>query len=424
MKKYIFLYILFAVAIIAGFILYASFMVIPERQEIDLLAVNEIVKSAEQNWHDMQKMHNMMPFTYRASIIDNSGRLIWATDREVADNLQEAVRRGYVILDIIVDGSVAGKTLIETKPDDFDKQIKVRFARLAVISVMLLCAVSAMVLIGLHISIIKPFKRLESFAHKISTGRFDEPLPMDKNNMFGLFTQSFDVMRESLLEARRRQMEAERAKKELIASISHDIKTPVTSIRLIAEFLLAINPESAVCEKLKTIEAKADQINRLINDMMHSTLEELGELKVNIKSESSETLRSLFENADSYSRVAIGHIPQCMVDLDGSRMEQVIGNIITNSYKYADTAIDIVCAVDGEYLRIDIKDYGTGVEPEAIELICTKYYRGENARASQKDGEGLGLYIAKLLMSKMGGGLEVYNRSDGFGVKLMLPLSR
>lgn len=423
MKKYIYFYVLLAAAIIAGFILYASFIDIPVRREVDMLAVNGIVKSVEQNWHDPQKLHDNS-FKYHACVIDNSGGLVWATDREVADTLQKAVRQRYAILDITVDGCIVGKVLIETNPGDFNGEIKGRIARLTAIAVVLLCAVSFLFLLGIHTAVVKPFQRLESFANKISTGMFDEPLPMDKNNIFGLFTQSFDVMRASLLEARHRQMEAERAKKELIASLSHDIKTPVTSIKLIAELLLAVNTEPTIYDKLKTIEDKADQISRLMNDMMHSALEELGELNVNLTSESSEVLRSLFEDSDPYGHVRIGDIPQCMVDMDVSRVEQVIGNIITNSYKYAGTDIDVECSVDGGFLRIDLNDYGAGVEPDAIELVCAKFYRGENAKASHKDGEGLGLYIAKLLMEKIGGGLEVYNRTDGFSVRLMLRLSR
>lgn len=423
MKKYVYMYVLLAFMLIAGFILYSSFQRIPMRQEINMLAINEIVKSVEQNWHSTQNL-NQLSFSYRACVIDNSGQLVWASDAVVADNLQDAMLRGYATPDVYEAGQAVGKVLIETNPTNLDSQANKQLARLSFITVTLLCAVSLLFLLGVDTIIIKPFKSLESFAHKISTGRFDEPLPMDKNNIFGLFTQSFDVMRESLLEARHSQITAEREKKELIASLSHDIKTPVTSIKLISELLLAKNPEPNVYEKLKTIEAKADHINHLMNDMLHSALEELGELKVNLTSESSEVLQSLIKNTDHYCKVRIGNIPQCLVDIDISRMEQVIGNIITNSYKYAGTGIDVICVLDNEFLRVEINDYGSGVEPDAVELICTKFYRGENAKTSQQDGEGLGLYVAKILMDKMDGGLEAYNRADGFGVRLMLRLSR
>jgi len=106
------------------------------------------------------------------------------------------------------------------------------------------------------------------------------------------------------------------------------------------------------------------------------------------------------------------------------RMEQVIGNIITNSYKYAGTDLQIRFEALEDLLHIWLKDFGNGVSPEELELICTKFYRGENAKAAQKGGEGLGLYIAKQLMEKMGGGLEALNESDGFVIHFWIPLSR
>ncbi|MCC8122782.1 MAG: HAMP domain-containing histidine kinase [Oscillospiraceae bacterium] len=423
MKRYIGLYILLVAAILVGFIMNAKLLEVPVSQEVDPLAVNDIVKIVEESWPDLLQMDSSA-FLYPACAIDNEGRIMWATDSTIADNMQTAIRWGYTIMDITVDSTVVGKVLIETTPHDLGERLQRQMANQATAAIILVCVVSLLFLLLLHHVMIRPFQKLESFAHKISTGRFDEPLPMEKNNVFGLFTQSFDVMRASLLEARHKQTEAEQAKKELTVSLSHDIKTPLTSIKLIVELLLAGNPAPPTYDKLKTLEAKADQISRLINDMMHSALEELGELKVNLTSESSEVLKNIFADADYQGLVKIGSIPQCMIDLDPLRMEQVIGNIITNSYKYAGTDIDVEMKIENGYLTIHVNDYGTGVEAEEIELICNKFYRGENAKASQKDGEGLGLYVSRQLMRKMDGELEVYNRKNGFTVTLMLRLSQ
>jgi signal transduction histidine kinase len=168
---------------------------------------------------------------------------------------------------------------------------------------------------------------------------------------------------------------------------------------------------------------KANQISYLINNMLHNALEELNELKVNPVSKESNVLLTLFKNADYLAKTRIGDIPSCLVELDTARMEQVIDNIITNSYKYAATDIDVSFKICEEFLQVDINDYGKGVIPDELELICTKFYRGENALTSQKDGEGLGLYIAKQLMEKMGGGLEACNRDNGFTIRLWIELS-
>ena len=94
-------------------------------------------------------------------------------------------------------------------------------------------------------------------------------------------------------------------------------------------------------------------------------------------------------------------------------MSQVIGNIISNSYKYADTKIDISYDFSGNYLEMIIKDYGEGVAPEEIELLTNKFYRGRKNTAG-KDGSGLGLYISSELMKKMQGQLICINDKEGF----------
>ena len=423
MRKYALLYAILITIIFAGCLMFIAAQETIQPKETDYIAINEIAKLAALYWQTPDDL-SRMDVAFRYSIIDNDGAVRYSSDGDLPNSLPSAIKRGFVPIDIFVDSMSVGKALIEANPDDAATEARTRLTGVIAITLALVVALNFAFLLALHNVLIKPFTRLQSFARKISVGRLDEPLPMDKNNVFGLFTQSFDLMRESLFEARKEQLQAERAKKELIASLNHDVKTPVTSIRLIAELLQASASDSATAEKLKTIEMKADQIDRLMNDMMHIALEELGELKVAVTSEDSGVLKGLFEDVDHLSRVRVGEIPICMIELDRMRMEQVAGNIIANSYKYAGTYIDVDFALIDELLRVDVIDYGNGVDPEELELITTKFYRGKNAIASQKEGEGLGLYVAKLMMDKMGGGLETFDRDDGFTTRLWIRLSR
>jgi len=418
----VWLYAIIAATLLTGVLLYANIPGADIRRETDTVAVNEIVKQAALCWTEPEIL-GQTDFMYPFSVIDNDGRIRYASGGGMPENIPEAVKRAFLIMDITTGAGAVGKALIDVSPAETIKRSLDRLAAVSLISFALLCALNCAFLLALHGLLIKPFKRLEAFAHKISAGRFDEPLPMDRGNAFGLFTQSFDIMRESLFEARESQQKAERAKKELIASLSHDIKTPITSIRLISELLRAGMSDPAALDKLKTIENKADQIDRLMNDMLHSALEELGELKVAAATTDSNVLKGIFANADHLSKARIGGVPACLIEMDPARTEQVIGNIVTNSYKYSGTDIDVVFSVRDGLLQADINDYGAGVAPNDLDLITTKYYRGKNAVALNKAGEGLGLYIAGILMEKMGGGLECFNRPDGFTVRLLFKLS-
>jgi signal transduction histidine kinase len=222
---------------------------VPARPETDNTAINEITKQVVICWRDIEKL-NDLSFQYHFFVIDNEGNLCYQTDRSLPNSLQSAIRQGFLPMDITIDKDVIGKVIIETFPESHINQAQRNLSNAAIIAFVLLCALIISTFYILYVTIIRPFSRLEGFAHKISTGKFDEPLPMDRNNMFGLFSQSFDVMRTSLLEAREKQIIAERAQKELIASLNHDIKTPITSISLISELLQAGGVDPAIEEKL------------------------------------------------------------------------------------------------------------------------------------------------------------------------------
>ena len=114
-------------------------------------------------------------------------------------------------------------------------------------------------------------------------------------------------------------------------------------------------------------------------------------------------------------------MPEALINVDKLRLSQVIDNIINNSYKYANTDIEVRYELVNNYLNVYIKDFGQGINEEEISLVFNKFYRGSNT--NEKDGSGLGLYISKYLMNKMEGNISCYNENDGFVVILEIKLS-
>jgi signal transduction histidine kinase len=269
--------------------------------------------------------------------------------------------------------------------------------------------------------LIRPFKKIQNFARHIAAGNLDIPLEMDKNNIFGAFTAGFDIMRDELRRARENEREADRQKKELVASISHDIKTPVASIKSATELMLLTIDNREYREQLEGINAKAEQINSLVTDMFHSALEELQALSVSATEIESAAIMDLIRKADYEKRVKPIKVPNCLISADPVRLGQVFDNIISNSYKYAGTGIDVHAFFENQYLAVDIIDYGAGVQEDELPLLTNKFYRGQDAAA--KNGYGLGLYICRYLMNQMSGGLRCENRSGGFCVRLMLRMA-
>ena len=333
-----------------------------------------------------------------------------------------------------------------------------------------------------YLLLIKPVKVMEEFANTIAKGNLDVPLPIHKNNMFGSFTESFDIMREELKSARQREMAAEKAKSEMVAELSHDLKTPVATIQATCEVLeLKVKKALEEIEKeariLKTIETKmetersdvasetikeaehsktygqddnkkdtlekvqkkidelkgylekisyisnkSETINQLVGNVFHATIDDMEEIKIEPAETDSRIIEGYFNNLKEYGNIVLdNHIPECLVYFDKLRMEQVIDNIVGNSYKYAGTDIHVSFAenqgdgLGNGFVRIKIRDEGPGVDEEELPLILEKYYRGKNT--NEKQGYGLGLYLVNYYMEKQGGGMEYYN-DNGFVVEL------
>ncbi len=331
------------------------------------------------------------------------------------------IREGYSVFDYVNDGAISGKIAFAAREEEYIR--RENNEKKILVSILF-----AALLLGLGILFVvwyffvRPFNDLKVFAEHVSKGNLDLPLKMRKHNYFGAFTESFDRMREELKKASEREIEASRSKKELVAELSHDIKTPVATIQATCEVMEVKykDKDPDILEKVEVIKAKASSVDRLIDNMFKATLDELEELKVEQTEESSKILADIISELRFYGTVETkNEVPECLVYADRLRLEQVIDNIAGNSFKYAGTPLEIEFSDDAENLHVLFMDRGQGVPEEEISLLTSKFYRG--SLAAGKDGSGLGLYLAAVFMERMGGGLEVRNRDGGgFVVEIVL----
>ena len=242
--------------------------------------------------------------------------------------------------------------------------------------------------------------------------------------MFGVFTESFDIMREELKASKARENELKRKEKELVAQLSHDLKTPITGINTICYVMSLRTEDEYMRGKIEGIQSKTEQMENLVNDLLTSTLDDIGEMTVKCTDENSNVLHDIVTASDPRGLTREEPVAGCMIHIDMMRMSQIIGNIIANSYKYAGTDIDISYKINGDYLNMTITDHGKGVPADELDLITNKFYRGKNAMDSDIEGSGLGLYIASALMARMNGELVCSSKGEGLTVTLMILLSK
>lgn len=276
-----------------------------------------------------------------------------------------------------------------------------------------------------YFAIVRPFEKMEKFAEEIGRGNFDIKVDYEKNNLFGAFTWAFDHMRREIIKARSCEREAIDNNKTVIATLSHDIKTPIASIRAYAEGLeagLDYNVERRN-KYINVIIRKCDEVTKLTNDLFLHSLSDLEMLKINTEEvEISELIKnSLKELIEEEKKVSIiGNMPKALLDVDVKRFNQVLENIINNSNKYAKgSKIEVRGEINKDNYVIKIKDFGEGIKDKDLPFIFNKFYRGENAL--EKQGSGLGLFIVKYIMNQLNGDVEVYN-NNGLEVNLILPL--
>lgn len=392
--------------------------------ELDTIAVNDIVSQLETDWELLRQPDYSLPgLSYGLDyfVLDSRGKLLASAGENPPSDENTAIRhRDTIITALDREGAVLGKVIFYNDTDEQWQHYKTRLLTVSLLMNSLVILSAAVILFLIHHKILTPFNALKNFARNIAGGNLDLPLPMDRNNIFGAFTESFDLMRTQLAAARERERKATADKKELVASLSHDIKTPVASIKAISELMQLKASDDKTRLQLETITSKADQINLLISNMFHATLEELTELKVSPLEMPSHEIHAMVQAADYQHSSHIHPIPGCLIVADPLRLAQVFDNIISNSYKYAGTEIHITFRT-GEGFFIDITDYGPGVLLEELPLLTQKYFRGRNA--GMKQGAGLGLYISKYFMEKMGGSLECISHNEGFTVRLRLNLA-
>ena len=385
----------------------------------DTVAVNEVMQSVTEDFNILEEHKNTTALDY--VVLDENGNLLYKTKSGLSESVNEAITHRDTILDITINDTAVGKVIIFN-----DGELSLQSQkRTAIIVLSVAIAVQGGIFIGyavyMHFTIIRPFRKLKGFAERIAGGNLDIPLEMDKRNLFGAFTESFDIMRSELKKARLAEAQAQQSKKELVAKLSHDIKTPVASIKAVSEVGLAVTNNEKDKANYTQIIGKADQINTLVTNLFTATLEELQQLTVTPTNIESSKVKTMLENADYMHRAAVPDIPECLVYADSLRLQQVFDNIFANSYKYAKTDIVVTAQKADNYIVIGIEDYGGGVNAEELPVLKEKFKRGSNAKNTE--GAGLGLYISDYFMKEMYGELNIENGEHGLKVTVTLTLS-
>lgn len=326
---------------------------------------------------------------------------------------------------LIVEGQVLGLVRFDYQSvTDRKGQIWLLEGLLAFVGIFVLA-----VLLYIRNRIIKPFWVLRDMPYELSKGRLGAEIEENKDRFFGKFVWGISMLRDHLKAAQMKALRLEKEKKLLLLSISHDIKTPLNSIKLYARAL-----KEGMCDTEEKRIHAAGQIENLSGEIE-------GYVKEIVKTSSEEAVHVEVENTEFYLKDFVEmirqyYVPKCKLMmtgltvgayenklLKGSRDSafEAVENIMENAFKYGDGRKIEITFYEEEYCQlIKIRNTGMPVKAEEMPHLFDSFYRGSNA--ADKDGNGLGLYICRELMRKMGGEIFASREADGMSFCLVFSM--
>lgn len=301
----------------------------------------------------------------------------------------------------------------------------------AVVGIFIVILFTAFVLIiWIYSGIIIPIRNLQIAVNNVAEGNLDFEIVADSKDEIGKLVESFDEMRKRLKENEDMKIQSDRENRELISNISHDLKTPITTVKGYSEGILdgmADSPEK-LDRYVRTIYNKANDMEKLINELTlyskintnripynYTTLSVTDyfmdcaeELEMEL---SSKGVAFHFDNSVEAGQRIIA---------DPEQLRRVINNIVSNSLKYgrkANALIALRVKDVGDFIQVELEDNGQGIAAKDLPHIFDRFYRADASRNSTTGGSGIGLSIVQKIIEDHGGKIWVTSK-EGVGTTM------
>ncbi len=299
--------------------------------------------------------------------------------------------------------------------------LKASYATLTVIY-----GLSFVILLAFHFFVYKPLSRITEAAKQYASGNLDYEIPVTTEDEMGYLSASLNYMSSQL-----RDMED--YEKKFVANVSHDFRSPLTSIKGYVEAMADGTIPLKLQEKyLKIILFETERLTDLTEDLL--TLNEFDTQNLLLNKETFDIHEMIKNVAESFEgrckqkKIFIELIfatKYMKVTADQRKIQQVLYNLIDNAIKFsdADSPITIETTERGDKLYISIKDYGIGIPRHALNKIWERFYKTDISRGKDKKGTGLGLAIVKEAIQAHGENINVVS-TEGVGTEFIFTLPR
>lgn len=281
-------------------------------------------------------------------------------------------------------------------------------------------------------------ERVRAGTSRVASGSLDSEVPVEGWDEISGLAEDFNGMARALKEAAEREGEIERGRRDLIAAVSHDLRTPLASVRALVEALADGVAADAETEKRYLVAAgkEIEHLSRLVDDLFELARIDAGVLNLTLEEASlhdmiSDTIASFQPQAESRGVHLIGEVTEDVdpVLMNPPRLQRVLHNLVSNALRHtpADGTVALRATPSGPAVRVEVADTGEGIAAEDLPRVFDRTFRGEKSRTRPAEhddpGAGLGLAIARGLIEAHGGEIQVHS-SPGEGSCFRFTLRR
>ncbi len=306
-------------------------------------------------------------------------------------------------------------------------EIKGFVIQIVIAFLIIICFTGTIITWWLYRALIKPLTTLRIATNRMKEGDLTYSIDISTRDEIGVLCDDFEEMRLRLKELIETKLLYEQNSKEMISNISHDLKTPLTTIKGYTEGILdgvADTPEK-MDKYLRTIYTKANDMTLLVDELSLFTKLDYDNIpykftSILLEQYFNDCIQEIVFDLEMRN-IDIGYFnyadPSTMIYVDPEQLKKVINNIIGNSTKYMDKKkgiINIRINDIGKFVQVEIEDNGKGINKKDIPYIFDRFYRADASRNSSTGGSGLGLAIVKKIVEDHGGSIWAKSK-EGMG---------
>lgn len=445
-----------SIILVAAILIYSVFLIYNKNTFYPTANKGRILtNSAKTNIEEALAKNNFnaeikSPYSY--VVIDSNGRVLYSSinryPKDSVVNMKEfieydnktSLEEPDVIkysAPMIINNTQVGTAIFLIPKDEFlsvSPSISTLINLIPIITALIIIIILIIsIYVFLKKDILAPLSMLHESARRILKGDFSYKVQYDYDSEIGSFCHDFEAMRDEIRFSKEKEEAIKANEKELLACLSHDIKTPLTAIHGYVSGIKdgIVKDKNGIDNYCTIILNRVKMLTRLLDDILEHSKAELNKMDI-LLSEfyCGDFFMDILEDLSVEVRnkglkfIYPKKIPNLLINGDKKRLSQVMYNLVSNSIKYSKEqgTVSIYFGDDENYIYVYIKDTGIGINYADIPYIFNKFYRGEKSRSQNIPGSGLGLSISKYVIEAHGGFINcVESSSDGTTICFTLP---